>query len=165
LKVSDHIATREQSRMADSKRIVVGVDGSAMSYRALEWALEEARLREAVCVLVHAYIEHGPAANPFGEPYKRQSEEGARQVLADAVALAEKSGAPFDAKVAAGHPAEVLLREAGGAELLVVGSHGRGAVATVVLGSVSMTCAHHAPCPITIVRHSGAPAEPSGGSG
>jgi nucleotide-binding universal stress UspA family protein len=139
--------------MAEMERIVVGVDGSATSRQALAWALEQARLRSGVCVVVHAYLEHGSTANPFGEAHTRQTEDDARQVLADAARVAEASGVAFEAKLVVGHPAEVLLREAVGAELLVVGSRERGALASAVLGSVSSTCVHHATCPITLVPH------------
>jgi nucleotide-binding universal stress UspA family protein len=54
--------------------------------------------------------------------------------------------------VVKGWPAEVLLNAAEGADLLVVGSRGRGGFASVMLGSVSQNCAHHATCPLLIIR-------------
>ena len=137
--------------MADTNRIVVGVDGSAGSHRALEWALEERAFDTAFALWFTPTLEHASGSNPFGEPHRRQTEEDARQVLADAAAVAGRSGARFQTKAVVGHPAEALLREAADADLLVVGSHGRGAVATVVLGSVSTTCATTRRCPVTII--------------
>jgi len=54
--------------------------------------------------------------------------------------------------VVEGWPAEVLLHAAEGADLLVVGSRGRGGFASALLGSVSQNCAHHATCPLLIIR-------------
>jgi nucleotide-binding universal stress UspA family protein len=51
-----------------------------------------------------------------------------------------------------GHPAQVLLDVAAGADLLVVGSRGHGKFAEALLGSVSQNCAHHASCPVLIMR-------------
>lgn len=61
------------------------------------------------------------------------------------------SDVPVENRVAEGHPARVLVDAAEGAELLVVGSHGHGTFAGMVLGSTGHYCAQHAPCPIVIV--------------
>jgi nucleotide-binding universal stress UspA family protein len=61
-------------------------------------------------------------------------------------------GVTIEREVVEGSPADVLLRAAADADLLVVGSHGRGGFAGLLLGSVSQQCAHHAPCPVVIVR-------------
>jgi nucleotide-binding universal stress UspA family protein len=53
--------------------------------------------------------------------------------------------------VVEGHPAQVPLRAAGGAQLLVVGSRGHGTFAGIMLGSVSQHCVQHAPCPVVVV--------------
>lgn len=52
------------------------------------------------------------------------------------------------------HPSAALLRLAHGADLLVVGSRGLGGFAGVLMGSVSLQCVHHAPCPVLVVRPS-----------
>jgi nucleotide-binding universal stress UspA family protein len=57
-----------------------------------------------------------------------------------------------DHVVTEGSPARTLLDEARGADLLVVGSRGRGGFAGLLLGSVSQHCVHHAPCPVVVVR-------------
>jgi len=61
-------------------------------------------------------------------------------------------GVPVERSVVEGPAAQVLLRAAAGADLLVLGSRGRGGFAGLLLGSVSQQCAHHAPCPLVIVR-------------
>ncbi|HTZ07910.1 MAG TPA: universal stress protein, partial [Acidimicrobiales bacterium] len=67
--------------------------------------------------------------------------------------LGENPEVPVRLVVREGHPAPVLIDEAGGADLLVVGSRGHGAFMGMVLGSVSEHCVSHAPCPVVVVRH------------
>ena len=69
--------------------------------------------------------------------------------------VAPDEGRRVTARVIYGHPAEVLLDAAADADLLIVGSRGHGAFAEALLGSVGQYCAHHAHCPVLIMR--GAP--------
>ena len=139
--------------------IVVGVDGSDASKAALGWALDEASLRDAKVHAVHAWefpglavMAYGPTAVPVITP--EDLEKAAHDVLEAAVA--EVAGAhptaALTTSVQRGHPAEVLLEAAKGADLLVVGSRGRGGFSGMLLGSVSTQVAHHASCPVLIVR-------------
>lgn len=122
--------------------IVVGVDGSAGSKRALEWALAEAELRQVGVRLVY-----GIAARPATYP------DEAMEMLSQA--LAEVGGAPAGVAVERaaqfGSAAELLLDQAADAELLVVGTRGRGGFAGLVLGSVSQQVVQHAPCPVVVI--------------
>lgn len=138
-------------------KIVVGVDGSAAAAAALRWALAEARLRGAELRVVHAW--HLPLL-PGGETSaadpeyvllrRRDAEDLLAQALAD---LGSESEAVAVETVAVeGRAASALVREAADADLLVVGSRGRGGFAELLLGSVSHECAQHAPCPVAIVR-------------
>jgi nucleotide-binding universal stress UspA family protein len=68
------------------------------------------------------------------------------------------------ATVAEGHPADVLVRAARGADLLVVGSRGHGGFAGSLLGSVSQYCVHHAACPVLVVRDAGTGQQERAGS-
>jgi nucleotide-binding universal stress UspA family protein len=132
-------------------RIVVGVDGSACADRALEFAAHEAARWGALLHVVSAY-EVPPNAGwvvvPLG-PF----EEGARASVLSAVARANQLEPEIVAKGEPihGFAGNVLVEESKGATLLVVGSRGRGEVASVILGSVSEHCVHHASCPVTIV--------------
>ena len=132
--------------------IVVGVDGSENGRRALEWALAESRVRGCECRVVHAWADR-TSPNPFGEPHTRQSEREARAALDEALALAGASGATVEGELVVGHAADVLVRASSDAQLLVVGSRGRSALTGALLGSVSITCARHARCPIVVVPH------------
>lgn len=138
--------------------IVVGVDGSEGGAAALRFAIEEARLRgeplRIVCAWEPPALDYaGAAFVPTGE-YHHQARLQAEHVVS--AALAEARAALPDGELEGlavnGHPAGVLVEQADGATLLVVGSRGRGGFASVVLGSVSQGIAHHATCPVTIVR-------------
>ena len=141
--------------------IVVCVDGSAGSIEALRFALDEARLRGAEVRAVNAWrilplaYETGWAgvADDLGE-YPKLARAALDQALA--VAGAADSGVAVTTIVREGQAAQILCAEADGAELLVVGSRGHGGFLELLLGSVSQQCAHHAPCPVTIVPNASA---------
>jgi nucleotide-binding universal stress UspA family protein len=135
--------------------IVVGVDGSEGSRRAIRWAVREAGLRGADVHLVHA-LAPLPAGSIYAEPMAA-IEQAAHEVVDEARDLAVRvaSDGPsveVQAAVEFGQPAPVLLDASKGADLLVVGSRGRGAFAGLLLGSVSFHCASHARCPVVVVR-------------
>jgi nucleotide-binding universal stress UspA family protein len=138
------------------RRIVVGVDGSACSEAALRWAMAQARLVDARVEALGTW--QYPAV--FGLAYGSVQGEGevlvsiTQQVLDKTVAEVVGQGGPHVevvTRVVQGHPAEVLVEAARGAELLVVGSHGHSTVAGRLLGSVSQHCVQHAPCPVVVV--------------
>ena len=140
-------------------RIVVGIDGSAESKDTLRWAVAEAKLRGAALRVVHAwappYIAAGPGLDPaldtqMIEDVRRKAEELVERELS---ALGdEAAGVDIERAVVDGAPARTLIEAAEGSDLLVVGSRGHGGFAGLLLGSVSQQCAHHAPCPVVIVR-------------
>ena len=136
------------------QRIVVGVDGSEPSKAALRWAIRQAKLTGASVDAVTAWryptgYGWGPVAD--GE---LDFEAGATRTLSEA--LGEVSGlepeVPVRPLVAEGHAAEVLLRAAKGADLLVVGNRGHGGFASALVGSVSLYCVLHAHCPVLVLR-------------
>ena len=139
--------------------IVVGVDGSPSARTALCFALDEARLRGAPVRVVGAW--HVPVAaydRAFVPPDPvavRELEPQMRLVLERALEETGETAADVDVEtvVREGTPAGVLLDEAQGADLLVVGSRGLGGFRGLLLGSVSQQCADHAPCPVVIVPH------------
>jgi nucleotide-binding universal stress UspA family protein len=141
------------------ERIVVGVDGSEHSIRALRWAVNEGRLRgasvEAVMVEPYPDVVGVPGAAFPVEPY--ESVQKRAQARLERI-LAEQLGTPSDVAVepraVLGSAAKELLDVAQGADLLVVGARGRGGFASLLLGSVSLQCALYAPCPVLIIRRS-----------
>ena len=139
------------------QRIVVGVDGSEHSRRALQWALDEALLRGAAVDVVHAWeppflVAYGgmPVTGFVYDP--TPYEEAGHQLLDDTVDAVDTKGAPAMEKILVrGSAAPMILDIAKGADMVVVGSRGRGGFAGLLLGSVSQQVAQHAPCPIVIV--------------
>ena len=140
-----------------SGTIVVGVDGSPYALAALRWALDEARLRNAEIQVVHAY------ETPFyligmGEPSPvtvspDAVQEAAKTLLDEVVdeAVGGDVGVTIHRALAEGAPASVLREAAEHADLLVVGTRGRGGFTGLLLGSVSSQLTHHTPCPVVLV--------------
>ena len=124
---------------------------------ALRWAILQAELTGCDVEAVIAW--RLPSRYGFAAVTDRATDfEGdARKILADA--LNEVSSVKPDvlirSSVVEGHPAEVLVRAARGADMLVVGSRGHGGFTEAVLGSVSQHCVHHAPCPVLVIRGTG----------
>jgi len=137
------------------KTIVVGVDGSDCSLSALRWALEEARLRGAKIRAVHAWSfphvsTYHEAAHAMEIPFADEAAAALDQAISEADV--EGAGVELERMVVEGPPAAALVEAARDAALLVVGSRGLGGFAGLLLGSVSQQCAHHAACPLVIVR-------------
>lgn len=137
-------------------RIVVGVDGSVGGRAALRWALAEAARRGAKVDAVHAWrssVASGAAAYIPLWVDPAEEEAWAKAVLDDVVSQARSAGHAVVVHqiVAEGHPAAILVEAARGADLLVVGRRGHGGFEGLLLGSVSRSCLHHAPCPVVVV--------------
>jgi len=137
--------------------IVVGVDGSPGSRRALTWAAAEALDHGADLVVLNVW-EHTllPPAGSVSvseryvpDPSQRTAED-LRQVITEE--LGEEPPVFVQPHVKQGRPAKVLIEESANADLLVVGSRGHGGFAGLVLGSVSQHVAAYANCPVTVVR-------------
>jgi nucleotide-binding universal stress UspA family protein len=141
--------------------IVVGVDGSGGAQEALRVAVQEARLRGAGLRAVTAWHMPAMAYGAGGVAFSPGIDQGdfkdsASAALETALAAlgGQAHGVQVERIVRMGQPALVLLEEARGADLLVVGSRGHGGFAGLLLGSVSHQCALHAACPIVIVHES-----------
>ena len=135
--------------------IVVGVDGSEASGVALEFAVEEATLRGAGLRVVSVWDM--PAMVPPEVIAAPDVFDGLREeasaVVAEAVSRAKelKPALPCEGVVLTGRAGDVLIEEARGAALMVVGRRGHGGLAGILLGSVSRHVADHAPCPVVVV--------------
>lgn len=144
-----------------TRRIVVGVEGSGGARAALRWAIREARYRGAVVEVVTAFsTTYVPASPDFTyvplDPIDLEAEVAKMQdAVVDSV-LAELGAAPADVEIRRvlrrGRPPEVLIEAAEGADMLVVGSRGRGGFRGLLLGSVSQQVAQHGSVPVVIVR-------------
>ena len=140
--------------------IVVGVDSSDGAKEALRFALKEAKLRQTTLRVVHAWqfgyigvsgLEgFSPVLGADLGDLRRTAEVELDAVMHEIAPDAD--GVVIERRVSEGNPATVLVDESRQADLLVVGSRGHGGFAGLLLGSVSQQCAHHAACPVAIVR-------------
>ncbi|WP_433258137.1 universal stress protein [Streptosporangium sp. CA-135522] len=132
--------------------VVLGVDGSPCGRGAIEFAFAEASLRGVGLRAVHAWSRPIAGCGPFALESAQETAGGERRLLAEA--LAGWSERYPDVKlveqVGHGHPVEVLKNASAHADLLVVGSRGRGDFAGLLLGSVSHSLLHHAACPLIV---------------
>ncbi|MFJ7907168.1 universal stress protein [Kitasatospora sp. NPDC096204] len=139
-------------------RIVVGVDGSESSERALRWAVRQAELTGGAVVAVIAWeypTYHGARGwFPPAATDERELEGRARQEADRAVRQAVGEDPPVEVRTEAryGSPAGSLVEAARGADLLVVGSRGLGGFKGMLLGSVAQHCTRHATVPVVVVR-------------
>ena len=141
--------------MADP--VVVGVDGSARSLAAVETAAGEAALRRRRLRIVHAlvWVPFGMDMDPAVVPPVHQSHwVQAESCVAEAQRIAAERAPEVDvtAEVIPGRPATVLLHESEHAALLVLGDHGLGGVAELMIGSVALQTATHGRCPVLVAR-------------
>ncbi len=134
-------------------RIVVGVDGSPASLRALQQAVDLAAALGAEVDAVHTWLVSYGATELSMMPAipSTDLQAAAEQTLADAVASVDAKGVTINRIVTEGDAASTLLDVASGAEMLVVGSRGHGGFVGLLLGSVTHKVIHHAPCPVLVV--------------
>ena len=143
-------------------RIVVGIDGSEQSSAALRWAFEEAKLRGATVDALHAW-SYVPVTTPADSGLVpvawtdsfdalEASQAAAERIVTDQVRDVLGDGHDVTVSLVQDDATEALTQAAAGADLLVVGNRGRGALKEALLGSTSGRVADHAPCPVVIVR-------------
>jgi nucleotide-binding universal stress UspA family protein len=150
-------------RSSDAGPVVVGIDGSPISEAALAFAFDAADMRNVPLIAVHAWTDSvlDAAVAPLLDWDVIEADE--HRLLAERLAgWGEKyPDVAVRRVVVRDRPAHALIEQAtsAGAQLVVVGSHGRGSAAGLVLGSVSHAVLHHSPCPVAVVR-----AEPSPGA-
>ena len=140
-----------------NRRIIVGIDGSPQSRAALEWAATEAQRAggEIDAVLVYgsglAWIDVGSDVEPL---IVARSAERAKETLHATIAATElpsEDVVRVNPIVVLGDPAWALCDLSASADLLVVGTRGRGGFTGLLLGSVSQRCAERSPCPVVVV--------------
>lgn len=152
------VVVRPGDAEAGTGPVVVGVDGSDISSAAIAFAYDFADRHGRELLAVHAWTDLPMHAM---EPVRGWAEDWqdirhrGQQLLADALAThAERHpGVVVRRAVSIDRPARALLDAAAdGAALLVVGSHGRGTLGSLLLGSVSHAVIYHAPCPVAVLR-------------
>jgi nucleotide-binding universal stress UspA family protein len=150
-------------RASDAGPVVVGIDGSQISEAALAFAFEAAVTRKVPLVAVHAWTDSvlEAAVTPLLDWDAIDADE--HRLLAERLAgWSEKyPDVAVRRVVARDRPAHALIEQATvtAAQLVVVGSRGRGSAAGLMLGSVSHAVLHHSPCPVVVVRADPSPAE------
>lgn len=153
------VPDREERTLTN--RVVVGVDGSPAAWAAAERAFAEAAARQATVrtVAVASRASHGVFAaletpDAEGTPEQGAALAKARRFLSESLAGHRERypDVPVEEEVVVGHPAEVLVTESQHADLVVVGSRGRGGFTGMLLGSVSQTVLTHAWCPVMVVH-------------
>jgi nucleotide-binding universal stress UspA family protein len=137
--------------------IVVGVDGSVTSMAAIDFAFEQAQARNATLTAVMAWhdpIRTGPGdLLPLVYDLDALEQQGAALLAESVAGHAEKyPDVVVHHELVSGHADDVLIDAGRSAELLVVGSSGRGAFRGLLLGSTSPSLVHYTPCPVAVVR-------------
>ena len=143
---------------ATDGRVVVGVDGSEPSRQAVRVAATEARLRRAALDTVHAVHWDRIGTELITPTDEQLTEWGTHLVhrqLADLHQDLADAGVAARPVIVPGHPGDVLVDHSRTADLLVLGSRGHNPLASLLLGSTSDYCAHHATCPVMVVRSEG----------
>ena len=133
--------------------ILAGVDGSDEAAVALEFAIEEARLRGARLHVIYAYSLLESLTGSTGHEFYAHLEAEAHELLERLSASAPSTdGLEVEWLGVPGSPAPVLIEASEGATLLVVGSRGLGGFMGLLVGSVSTQCVQHSHCPVLVVR-------------
>jgi nucleotide-binding universal stress UspA family protein len=137
--------------------IIVGIDGSVNSRRALEWAIREAATRHVpltVLTVQQAMTSYWGAPVPFPGDAEI-AEHAAKAAREEARYAIEHLDGPQPPSVAVqavtGLPAEEILSAAGDADMIVLGSRGAGGFKKLLMGSVSLQVTQHAHCPVVVI--------------
>jgi nucleotide-binding universal stress UspA family protein len=152
------VKTKAERKEKKMPGIIVGVDGSGHSRRALDWAIHEAAIRHApLTVLTVQQAMRSFWAGPMIYPEDTELAESARKLAQDETdeALGElaEDARPREVTVLGvpGFPAEEILTVAKDADMIVVGSRGAGGFKKLLMGSVASQVTHHAHIPVVVI--------------
>lgn len=147
-----------ENTLIPSGTVVVGIDGSPGSERALDWAVDQAVRERRQLTLAHGIDASGFVwTDPMGGSHSAAVEamiDDGRRLLATARGYVAELAPDLAVHESSwlSDPRVTLLELAESAHLVVVGSRGRGPVASLLLGSVGVALVRHAPCPVAVVR-------------
>ncbi len=141
-------------------RILVAVDGSPFSERALECAVDLAKKYTSKLIIVHVVLRRFYAVTPSEAGvlattvFVKEMEAEGKEIISKAEAYAKNEGADYECRLLQGVPAEEIIKTARSenVDLIVMGSRGLTEVRAFLLGSVSDKVSHHAKCPTLIVK-------------
>jgi nucleotide-binding universal stress UspA family protein len=151
------VQTKAERKEKKMPGIIVGIDGSGHSRRALEWAISEAAIRRTplTVLTVHQLVRGWSAAveYPGDEDLTAHARKVAQEETDIALERLPAEARPPEVTVRAvgGLPAEEILRAGADADMIVVGSRGAGGFAKLLLGSVGTQVTHHARCPVVVI--------------
>jgi nucleotide-binding universal stress UspA family protein len=133
--------------------VVVGVDGSAASDAALEWAADFAMARRAPLCILYGAGDLGDNLIPFKEDAREMLSRASRRVTDHALEIVTRRAPDLDVEIQTPfEDARQALLDVDDASMVVVGTRGRGPIESLLLGSVSQAVASHSRCPVTVVR-------------
>ncbi len=144
--------------MSKTKNIVVGVDGSKSSLKALEWAAEIAKERKSELTVLMAWVPSLPPLAGMSPSYSTHDDSdpasATKQKLTESIhaVLGPEPAVRVHPVIRAESAAKALIEASDDADLLVVGRRGRGGFKGLLLGSVSHHVAAHARCTVVVVR-------------
>ena len=135
-------------------RVVVGVDGTSLSDRAIDFAVRAATQRGVGLTAIHTWRPRAPADLEGVTDDWPLAEAAEWRALRDVLGRCRQrlDTADIELRLVQGRAQDVLVAESAGAALLVVGSRGRGSVRAALLGSVSQAVLQHAGCPVAVIR-------------
>jgi nucleotide-binding universal stress UspA family protein len=139
---------------AHARTVVVGIDGSASSRRALELGQALAAALGATLLLVHAYAPHASLTKGAMEAARAELRRRGGHVLAGACGTVSDPSLTIEQELVEARPADALVAVCGrrGPTILAVGSRGVGGFRELLLGGTSHRVANHAPCPVLVAR-------------
>ena len=148
----------EAERVTINGGVLVGDDGSAVSRAAVVWAAQDAARRGTTLHVLRAWsITRAPRPASWQPGYIPALPEWEASVVQDLQdrctnVLADTDGVTFEVHAVHAPAAKALIEASAGADLVVVGTRGRGGFAGLVLGSVAEQVVRHAHCPVCVVR-------------